>query len=292
MNSNFNDNLKSPRHGFTLTELLFVIVIIAVLGAMAAGILGKASKDAKFAATRSRITQIEAVMQTVIEDMEVRRLPFRNSQLAAAAGATSRSEVAALRRQVVAAMLQAEFPGPSLDADGQFIPNPAAGMVASVEESITPDSTTGMNFRQWADNRGGNFSNFLQALDDNPTAEMLYWRTVSPLVNTPGEYLYLILERVDIDGTSALESLGPFVVGDTDDDGVPEIVDAFGDPMQLRIVQVIDPTAVGQANWKQFVEINGGIKVPRGYQFLDPVVPRSINDIRFQVLSPNVEADK
>lgn len=31
------------------------------------------------------------------------------------------------------------------------------------------------------------------------------------------------------------------------------------------------------------------VNVPRGYQFLDPVIPRSLGQIRFQVVSPRLE---
>ena len=157
MNSNFNDNLKSSRHGFTLMELLFVIAIIAVLGAMTAGILGKAQKDAKFAATRSRITQIEAIMQTVSEDFEVRRMPFRNAQLAGffPPSRGRRLQVQNLRRRIVAAMIQAEFPGPQLDGS----PNPEIGKLAPNSNAPIDSQSLG-NFRSWAGDQDPKLLNF------------------------------------------------------------------------------------------------------------------------------------
>jgi len=300
MNSNSNDNLKSTRHGFTLVEMLFVIAIIAVLGTMAAGILGKAKKDAEIAATRSRITQIEAIMQTVTDEFEVRRMPFRNSQLANLfpAGRNRRVQVKNLRRQIAAAMLQAEYPGPLFDGT-DFLNNPAAGRLASATAAVPVDSETGMNFRAWANSQpnSANLVDLLDRLDNinskdliNPSGEMQFWQSLAgdPNLNLPGEYLYLTLERLNIDGSSALESLGPNVIANSDDDAYPEIVDAFGDSLQLRIVQVLDVTNE-QTNWKQFTDIGNGIKMPVGYQFLDPSEPRSTNQIRFQIVSPNLE---
>ena len=151
MKSNYNNNLKSHRHGFTLTEMLFVVAILAVLGTMTAGILGKAQNDAKIAATRSRITQIEAIMQTVTEDFEVRRLPFRNAQLAALSGASTRTEVLNLRRRVAAAILQAEFPGPAFDfTTNFFIANPEIGKLVPTTAPI--DARQPESFQQWLDN--------------------------------------------------------------------------------------------------------------------------------------------
>ena len=316
MNSNLNDNFKSTRAGFTLVELLFVIAIIAILASMTAGILGKAKRDSEISATRSRITQIEAIMQTVTEDFEVRRLPFRNSDLAEFVRSSLpanrqrevRMRVRNLRRRVVAAMLQAEFPVALLDGNGDFVVNSEIGQLA-------PASIAGeYSFRQWL---GDTYDPaLLTELEASRSAEMSFWQSIAttpgpgaigPRLDQPGEYLYIILERIDVDGSSALELLGPNAVGDTDDDGVPEIVDAFGDSMQLRIVQVevlepiptsgadLPPTDIwtdvspSEINWNRLVDLGDGVKVPQGYQFLNPVIPRSINQIRFQVVSPQLE---
>ena len=229
MISNFNDNLKPTRPGFTLVELLFVIAIIAVLGALATGILGKARADAQVAATRSRITQIEAIMQTVMEDFEVRRIPVRLTG--------DPIQVRNNRRQIIAAMMLAEYP--SADADKATL---------------------------------GQLNVTIPGLTISETAEMLHWKsqTGNEDLDQPGEFLSLILSRIDIDGISALESLGPNVVGDPDGDGLLDIVDAFGDSMALRIFQ----------------EDASGLLMP-----LNPMTtpPPAINEIRFLVTSPNLE---
>ncbi len=229
MISNFNDNLKPTRPGFTLVELLFVIAIIAVLGALATGILGKARADAQVAATRSRITQIEAIMQTVMEDFEVRRIPVRLTG--------DPIQVRNNRRQIIAAMMLAEYP--SADADKATL---------------------------------GQLNVTIPGLTISETAEMLHWQsqTGNEDLDQPGEFLSLILSRIDIDGISALESLGPNVVGDPDGDGLLDIVDAFGDSMALRIFQ----------------EDASGLLMP-----LNPMTtpPPAINEIRFLVTSPNLE---
>ena len=230
MTSNFNDNLKPTRPGFTLVELLFVIAIIAVLGALSAGILGQARRDAQISATESRITQIEAIMQTVMEDFEVRRMPFRNSELPG-----NLTAVRNLRRQIVAGMILAEYP------------------------------SVGASLGQWQVPGDASF------LSSRRTGEMLYWGSLTgaDVPDQPGEFLHLILSRIDIDGISALESLGPNVVGDPDGDGLLDIVDAFGDSMALVAVQD-----------------TGSQIMP-----LDPTVTPAppINEIRFQVVSTTLQ---
>ena len=216
MNSNFHNNLKPTRSGFTLVELLFVVAIIAVLGAVAAGVLGKAKKDAQIAATRSRITQIEAIMQTVIEEQEVRRLPGNLLDFVSSFDPRERRHRARnLNRRVAAALLLAEFPTALVNDDGEFISNPGLGQLAPVNSP--PDPVLGVNFRGWAENE---FSNamFTQYLINTQTAEMRFWETFAgdPTLNAPGEYLFLILSRIDVGGISALESLGPNLVGNPD----------------------------------------------------------------------------
>ena len=314
MNSNFHDNLKPTRSGFTLIELLFVIAILAVLASVAAGVLGKAKKDAQISATRSRITQIEAIMLTVMEEQEVRRLPGNLRPFVGSDRVLAQN----LNRRVAAALLLAEYPVAQVAANGEFMANPDLGQLAPASSPVNPD--LGLNFRGWAQDSNG--QTFVEFLDGTRTAEMAFWQSIASAgdleFKEPGEYLFLILSRIDIDGISALESLGPNVVGDPDGDGHPDIVDAFGDSMQLRILQVAvdigNPPVVptddiwpdvsdDQINWQQHTEelIAVGpdglagtsddlvVNVPQGYQFLDPVIPRSLGKIRFQVVSPRLE---
>ena len=312
MNSNFHDNLKPTRSGFTLIELLFVIAILAVLASVAAGVLGKAKKDAQISATRSRITQIEAIMLTVMEEQEVRRLPGNLRPFVGSDRVLAQN----LNRRVAAALLLAEYPVAQVAANGEFMVNPDLGRLAPASSPVNPD--LGLNFRGWAQDSNG--QTFVEFLDGTRTAEMAFWQSIAsagdPEFKEPGEYLFLILSRIDIDGISALESLGPNVVGDPDGDGHPDIVDAFGDSMQLRILQVavdignppVVPTladgdiwpdvADSEINWQQHNEFriaDGSdgqglfVNVPQGYQFLDPVIPRSLGKIRFQVVSPRLE---
>ena len=317
MNSNFHDNLKPTRSGFTLIELLFVIAILAVLASVAAGVLGKAKKDAQISATRSRITQIEAIMLTVMEEQEVRRLPGNLRPFVGSDRVLAQN----LNRRVAAALLLAEYPVAQVAANGEFMANPELGQLAPASSPVNPD--LGLNFRGWAQGVNGFDSNgqtFVEFLDGTRTAEMAFWQSIASAgdleFKEPGEYLFLILSRIDIDGISALESLGPNVVGDPDGDGHPDIVDAFGDSMQLRILQVavdignppVVPTladgdiwpdvADSEINWQQHNEFriaDGSdgqglfVNVPQGYQFLDPVIPRSLGKIRFQVVSPRLE---
>ena len=326
MNSKFHDNLKPTRSGFTLVELLFVVAILAILGTLAAGILGKAKRDAQIAATRSRITQIEAIMLTVLEDQEVRRIPGNLAPFVASFDPREqRFRTMQLNRRLRAALLLAEFPAARIDVSGDFVFNPEAGLLAPAGAPVDPD--LGDNFLGWAQSHPSS-STLVPFLEQTLTAEMAYWQNlVAPStagvgtgtpelrLNLPGEYLYNILSRVDIDGISALETLGPNAVGDSDDDGYPDIVDAFGDSMQLRIVQVAVNDATSrpdddiwsdtstEINWQRrdkLILANGAdglsgtsddvvVNMPRGYEFLNPVIPRSINKIRFQVVSPSLE---
>ena len=208
-------------------------------------------------------------------------------------------------------MLQAEYPGPQ-DVDGEFAPRPTiTGHLAS-PDTVVIGSVLG-NFRNFLDNGGLYDDGFSGYLDANvQTAEMSYWQIVAlqdnngdgrPDLDLPGEYLYLILERINVDGRSALETLGRSSFPDTDNDNIPEVVDAFGDSMQLRIVQVavtdVMPPAndvwtdvpSSEINWQRLVPIGTtGVKIPQGYEALNPVVPRPITKIRFQVVSPTLEA--
>ena len=93
---------QPDRSGFTLVELLLAVSIIAILSTLAVGMLRTAQLEARTSATEGRIALIQTILSTYIEDMEFRKLPFRDSDIRnwAGAGATY-GEAQALREKIL-----------------------------------------------------------------------------------------------------------------------------------------------------------------------------------------------
>ena len=113
---------RPRRSAFTLIELLLVIAIVAVLGSLAVGVIESAQQDARVSATQARVQMIEKLMETELEDYEVKRspLPFRNLQAIASrivlegqwtnVPASSRLHIRNLKRMLTLDLVRAELP--------------------------------------------------------------------------------------------------------------------------------------------------------------------------------------
>ena len=340
---NFSPVKNSMRRGFTLIELLFVIAIIAVLSSLALGVMKSAQDDAKEAATEARIRQIEQILQSELEDYEVRRLPVSVARLAGYVFANPLYgdadsdgnpdfiglQVRSLKRRVMQDIISAELPRPLIDVDGMgnpildsdgnltFAYNPDLGVFPTTQ----PPGTGGTGFTSWLNARHPGAPGLRVFLNGFRSSRVRAWGNFASSLSTtttdanyfekfnlPGEYLYQTLAQLDIDGTPAIELLGPQAIGNSDDDAFLEVVDAFGDPLQLRIWQVdaievassstastplspgvtdvwVDKTPdVGPFPLIDF-ESRAPNGVPDGYSVIDPTIPRPINKIRFEVIS-------
>ena len=303
------------RSGFTLPELLIVIAIISVLATLSVGVMRQAQVEARVSATRARISQIEALMQLRMEDYEVRRLPIsigelRNFVIAnplnpmptEAVGDFVR--VRNLRRRILAEIISAEIAQPPV-----AFSNPAGGAVGDFPSSRVPfdahpDYSDG--FLNWLNDVypnpfGG--QTLAQRLNQLSPSEVIRWRGFdaaldtngNPFFDNPGEYLYEILRRTDVEGQSGLEVLGNSAVGDFDADGIPEVVDAFGIPLQLRVLQVdaAEDDIVGSELWidspTNWTNPDPTTLVPEGYRLVNPTIARELQQIRFQVVSVSPE---
>ena len=320
--------------GFTLVELLLVIAIISVLAAMSLGVLRNAQDSAKSAATQARITQIEALLAIQLEDYEVRRLPISNRELADYVRANPAKDedgdnvkvfvqLQALRRQILMDIINSEFPRPYIDAQDGFRLNPDVGQfpsdigpVVGAAETV-PFGDEPVGFRTWLE------TNYMNPVNETPLSERLDQLKTSAIrslerfnpdpdnadagdpFNLPGEYLYAVLERLDVDGTPAVELLGNAIVGNVDGDQFSELIDAWGEPLQLRIWQVDSMPNLELGAYDDGVSsvINEDVEeldfdlldaegVPTGYVGLDPQIPREIRKIRFEVVSTRMARDQ
>ena len=311
---NFNQckhRLGGSNSGFTLVELLFVIAIISVLSTLSLGIMLSAQDDAKESATLSRIRQVEAILQIELEEYEVRRLPIRTRDLESffSGGAGVGVRVRNLRRRIIADIINAELPTLLVNQNGTPDPNddsfviPELGVFPTNQPSVMQPgdgSIERMGFRDWLDD---NFSGLASDLEGVASSRVTAWSSViamqdipnGKIFDLPGEYLYEALRRINLDGDPAIETLGNQAVGDSDGDGFLEIIDAWGEPLQLIIWQIAAQEVDGSGNpmpgtdvWEDVPNaefntvINGG---PTGYTLIDPTVPREVSKIRFEVRS-------
>ena len=305
------------RPGFTIIELLLVIAIILVLSSLALAVMQSAQNDARQAATESRIAAIEQMFRSVMEDYEVRRLPISVAELeiyvdenpliipgTPPTRVPRRIQVKNLKRRIVAELIRSEFPGWAFSA-GSYINNPELGVFPSDIIPLGSVSPFDTGFRSWlnAQYPNPNPANMVLLSDrlaELTSSEVRYWAQFNGVTdfNLPGEYLYKMLERIDIDGFSGVEAMGDAAIGDSDDDGILEVVDAWGESLQYRTLQI--RTDYGSSNVVEDIYVNVGTTdwnvedpatlLPVGYEVINPAIPHSVSDIRFQIVSITLDA--
>ncbi len=245
--------MKSRRYknqGFTLIELLLVVSIIAIMASLAVGVMGEAQNDAAVAATRSRINIIQQILESELEDYEVRRSPvpagLANSIAAALAPGAGLVHTRNIRRMILADLIRAELPDGSRSGDEVIGRFPTDTLFAYFEslgiDRATVLATPGMPIRLFAG--VDDFGSTLPAVDRWSRWQARTGWGITPDSNVNdgvdeeaadrSELLYTLLTGIDTDGTSAIDLLGGSAVGDTDGDEIPEVVDAWGEPIYLQ----------------------------------------------------------
>jgi prepilin-type N-terminal cleavage/methylation domain-containing protein len=195
--------------GFTLVELLFVISILAILGALSLTLIGGARHDANEARTETQIRRIKQFIEARLEDYSVRVIPFRPSE----------RNLPMIKNRTLIEYVRAEMPCRTY----QLTTYPSA----HYQNDFPTDYVTlqGLSLSQ----RDRMVRKLTGALDGTEVDQ--------------AECLYEILNSHNDYARSGLDFIFQKEIGDTDNDGHFEILDAWGDPIRftLHMHDHVDP---------------------------------------------------
>lgn len=255
--------LGRPTRGFTLVELLVVILILSILAALVLGVAAVAAETARQAQTKHIVERLHTLLMEHYNTLKTRRVGLRRTvgsipgipeQIEAKFPTNPRVQGQALAearlyafRELVlmevpdrwSDILLTDVGTPSVSDDDQVPPLPAASAEAPLYLANRP-GLSGVFLRRYASLVGR-------------------INTVSGSVNTAGdikrnqgaECLYMIVTLACGDG-EARSQFKDADIGDIDGDGAPEFLDGWGRPINfLRWAPGFDSQLTLNANQLQ-----------------------------------------
>lgn len=220
---------RYSRLAFTLIELLMVISIIVVLSSLAVNVIRDAQETARQSRSQTVVAACNTIMQKKLEDYETRPLPFRAGSILL----TNSNEIIPnlahkqhLLRRTVMEWVRSEIP-----YRWSFllqVPSPY---------STTPVTASNPQFAfQWYSTWRDQFNLYFNARPSSYVRALKSYLSRNPTPEHEGaELLYAIMYNTWDNGTRATESFRSSDLADLDKDGCPEVVDAWGEPLQFLV---------------------------------------------------------
>ena len=229
----------SRRHSFTLVELMIVTSILAVLASAVLFALFGVNEDAKEARTRAQIAKIHEMLLAKWESYETRAVrislpaglqlrpePFSDqaNTLGVLNGRWDAGEevgtgyttgVARFRLDLLRDLMRMELPDRITDVlEGPANINPGyPGISVAIQ---IPEPSVHRSYKRRAQALAG-----------------ASWATAWTRQAQGAECLYLIVASIREGDVNGLDTFRESEIGDTDGDGMPEILDGWGNPIEF-----------------------------------------------------------
>lgn len=188
----------SPR-GFTLVELLVVMVILSILSSMVLMALSNTQASARDARTRGTITKLDALIMAKWETYQTRRVPLKN-----VSGNTDRKSFAQKRLFALRELIRQEMPDQHTDI------------------SIDPATDT-----------SGRKYNYIKYRTSASLAYFnIFKKATRDIQYQSAECLYLIVAH-GLNDPDALSQFNESEINDVDGDGLKEFIDGWGNPISF-----------------------------------------------------------
>jgi prepilin-type N-terminal cleavage/methylation domain-containing protein len=189
------------RRGFTLIELMITITIIALMAGMLVFALFSAQETAKAHKTKALIAKLDAIIKAKYEAYKTRRVP-----LTIPAGMDPKT-ASMVRLDAIHDLMRMEMPERWSDVYDPPARFGYAGAFPGPYSVARPALNQSYNARYAAGSPSDEFQN--------------------------AECLYLIIMNAPQDEADERSVIKPEYIADTDGDGFPEIIDAWGTPIRF-----------------------------------------------------------
>lgn len=223
-----SSRLSAGHRGFTLVELMMVIAIIAILSSLFLGALDQAEQTAKVARTASLVQKLHNMIMARWDNYRAVRLPInvdaRVGDNFANAGneqqSRFRQDVARRRMLAIRELVRMEVP----DRYDDLMFTPEVLRSPQNGTPIRPFLWSAYQRRMLAAKAANQISK------DEELPEFIGRISVD---NQSAECLYLVM-TVGVENTAtSVEHFNSSDFGDTDRDGMPEFIDAWGRPIHF-----------------------------------------------------------
>ncbi len=257
-------------NGFTLVEILVVIVILGVMGGMVVTATNGVTNSARHARTKMIISAIDGVIQEQYDSYKYRPYPIVLPNFSRTTGSPAVTvdyevlayEAARVRLIMTRDIQRMELPDKVTDVLQGPLPSPpwppttlpppylinAPATIKAVANRVAEDPVSGRIVRYF-DQRAESIvtwdtSGKIKTYHDRYRSNRSQGKFWSP-TNQGAECLYLIMSTSFVAGSPAIDSIPASNIGDTDSDGMLEILDGWGTPLEFIRwpVGYNDPTA-------------------------------------------------